>query len=58
MFPGGNGSYVRETLDNLGEGYQKAHYKPEIVIQYPFNLSVGPTPPDNPQVGDVWIDTS
>jgi hypothetical protein len=59
VFPAGDGTYFRGLIPaGQDSSYKRAFYKPQVVVQYPFNLSVGPTPPEDPEVGDVWIDTS
>jgi hypothetical protein len=47
IFPAGDGTYHQDT-----SGIS------EIVISLPYHLFVGPTAPSNPQVNDIWIDTS
>jgi hypothetical protein len=47
VFPAGDGTY-----------YPGGTATSEIVLRLPYHLFVGPTAPSDPEVNDIWIDTS
>lgn len=61
MLPATSGYYQTRQAFPASDGTYNVEPQevPEYIpVRFPFNMTVGPTPPSNPAVNDVWVDTS